>query len=199
LEASELGWFASLGDGIGEYADFSENVVVEDAGDAAPPQPKNVPSLDPPGDLGKGLFVLLESCESLEYVRATPFGMVILCGGVGLVENTDIVAEGGKLVVLKSIEAGPADSDTVVRAGRLNLSSFGKGAGTVSSASARLEESGVGFPVETVTCLRVVMLEAAACSTGSFELDLSQYQHLKKQRQRSFNNRGHLLARCNFS
>jgi len=39
------------GEGIGEK-DFSEKLVVEDAGDVAPPQPKKVWSLDPLGDLG---------------------------------------------------------------------------------------------------------------------------------------------------
>lgn len=42
------------GEGMGEI-DFSENVVVEEAGDAFPPQPKKDPSLEAPGDLGSGL------------------------------------------------------------------------------------------------------------------------------------------------
>ena len=32
--------------------DFSEKVVVEDAGDVFPPQPKKDPSLEVPGDFG---------------------------------------------------------------------------------------------------------------------------------------------------
>jgi hypothetical protein len=53
LEASVTGELRSgvWGEGIGEK-DFSEKLVVEDAGDTAPPQPKNVWSLEPPGDLG---------------------------------------------------------------------------------------------------------------------------------------------------
>ncbi len=39
------------GDGMGEY-DLSEKFVVEDAGDVAPPHPKNDPSFEAPGDLG---------------------------------------------------------------------------------------------------------------------------------------------------
>jgi hypothetical protein len=68
LEASAEFEYGSrvCGDGIGEY-DFSENDVVEDAGDVFPPQPKNDPSLEPPGDFGGPLLiVVLESYESLE-------------------------------------------------------------------------------------------------------------------------------------
>jgi hypothetical protein len=39
------------GEGMGEI-DFSEKVVVEEAGDGAPPQPKKDPSLEAPGDFG---------------------------------------------------------------------------------------------------------------------------------------------------
>lgn len=60
-----------FGEGIGEK-DLSEKVVVEDAGDAAaPPQPKKVPSLEAPGDLGGFCMVVLESYESLEKLRVT--------------------------------------------------------------------------------------------------------------------------------
>ncbi len=53
LEASgrvRLYW-DDWGEGMGEI-DFSEKVVVEDAGDVLPPQPKNEPSLEAPGDFG---------------------------------------------------------------------------------------------------------------------------------------------------
>lgn len=129
LEASDRASLCSdeCGDGMGEYG-FSENVVVEDTGDV-PPQPKNVPSLDVPGDFGKGLFVILESCDSLEYVRDTALGMFMLCGGVGLFENMDIVAEGGTLFELESLYHGMVDSDADVRADSLvNLACFAKGA-----------------------------------------------------------------------
>jgi hypothetical protein len=42
------------GEGMGEM-DFSEKVVVEEAGDVFPPQLKKDPSLEAPGDLGSGL------------------------------------------------------------------------------------------------------------------------------------------------
>lgn len=47
--------------------DLSENVVVEDVGEF-PPQPKNDPSLEAPGDFGGCDFciVVLESLDSLE-------------------------------------------------------------------------------------------------------------------------------------
>lgn len=51
------------GDGIGEY-DLSEKLVVEEAGDIAPPHPKNDPSLEAPGDLGNFCMVALESFDS---------------------------------------------------------------------------------------------------------------------------------------
>ncbi len=53
LEASgrvRLYW-EDWGEGMGEI-DFSEKVVVEDAGDVLPPQPKKDPSLEAPGDFG---------------------------------------------------------------------------------------------------------------------------------------------------
>jgi len=51
-------WGEGDGDGSGEYG-FSEKVVVEDAGDALPPHPKNDPSLDPPGDFGCGFWMVV--------------------------------------------------------------------------------------------------------------------------------------------
>lgn len=67
LEASTVVRVYSLGpgDGIGEK-DLSENVVVEDVGEFAP-QPKNEPSLEPPGDFGCCFcIVVLDSFESFE-------------------------------------------------------------------------------------------------------------------------------------
>ena len=47
--------------------DFSEKVVVEEAGDVLPPQPKKDPSLEAPGDFGSAFWmVVLESFDSLE-------------------------------------------------------------------------------------------------------------------------------------
>ena len=40
-----------FGEGMGDM-DLSENVVVEDAGEIFPPQPKKDPSFDVPGDFG---------------------------------------------------------------------------------------------------------------------------------------------------
>ena len=134
--------------------DFSENVVVEDAGDVLPPQPKNDPSLDAPGDFGKGLFVVLESCDSLEYVRDIALGMFMLCGGVGLFENMDIVAEGGTLVELESLYHWVVDSEAVVRADSLiNLACFAKGApaGRVCDGTVRFGLLGVVGCVGVVT------------------------------------------------
>jgi hypothetical protein len=52
--------------------DFSEKVVVEEAGDVLPPQPKKDPSLEAPGDFGSAFWmVILESFDSLEKVRDT--------------------------------------------------------------------------------------------------------------------------------
>ena len=155
LEASDRVRLCSdeWGDGIGEK-DLSENVVVEDTGDVLPPQPKNDPSLDAPGDFGKGLFVMLESCDSLEYVRDTALGMFMLCGGVGLFENMDIVAEGGTLVELESLYHGAADSDADVRADSLvNLACFAKGApaGRVCCGTARFGLLGLVACVGVVT------------------------------------------------
>ena len=91
------------------------------------PNRKNDPSLDPPGDFGKGLFVLLEMCESFENERVTVWCVFMYFGGEGLVENTDIVAEGGTLVELESVYHGPVDSEADVRAESLvNLASFAK-------------------------------------------------------------------------
>ncbi len=56
LEASgrvRLYW-EDWGEGMGEI-DFSEKVVVDDAGDVLPPQPKNEPSVEAPGDFGSDL------------------------------------------------------------------------------------------------------------------------------------------------
>lgn len=57
-----------FGDGMGDI-DLSENVVVGDAGDVFPPQPKKEPSFDAPGDfggiLGSGFcIVVVESSDS---------------------------------------------------------------------------------------------------------------------------------------
>ena len=114
LEASEEG-IGSSGEGddrVGEYP-FSESVVVDDTGDVLP-QPKNDPSLDAPGDFGNGLFVISELYDSFEYDLSTVLGIFMLCGGVGLVENMDIVAEGGTLVELESLHHGAVDSDAMV-------------------------------------------------------------------------------------
>lgn len=67
LEASAVVRVNSLGpgDGMGEK-DFSENVVVEDVGEF-PPQPKNEPSFEAPGDFGCVFcIVVLDSLDSLE-------------------------------------------------------------------------------------------------------------------------------------
>ena len=73
LEASgrvRLYW-DDWGDGMGE-TDFSEKVVVEEAGDGLPPQPKKEPSLEAPGDFGSGFWMVLSgSFDSLEKVRDT--------------------------------------------------------------------------------------------------------------------------------
>jgi hypothetical protein len=55
LEASARARLCSedCGDGIGEK-DFSEKVVIDEAGDVLPPQPKKDPSLEAPGDFGCG-------------------------------------------------------------------------------------------------------------------------------------------------
>ena len=80
---------------------MSENVVVEEVGDVVPPQPKNEPSLEALGDLGCDFcMVVLESLDSLEKVRMggcdddrTGPSSFIVCGGKGLFENMDIVAD----------------------------------------------------------------------------------------------------------
>ena len=141
-----------------------------DAGDVAPPQPKKDPSLDAPGDFGKGLFVMLESCNSLEYVLGTALGVLILCGGRGLFENIDIVAEGGTLVELESLYHGAVCSDAEVRADSLvNLVCFADGA-----PAGRVCKGTVGFGVlETVSWVRVVTrsdeVESEVKATCSFE------------------------------
>lgn len=74
--------------GIGE---MSENEVDVDGGEAVPPQPKNAPSFDAPGDLGAFCTVVFESYESWEKLRVIGFGDPRLCSGVALEENIDIV------------------------------------------------------------------------------------------------------------
>jgi hypothetical protein len=68
LEASgsvRLYW-EDWGEGMGEI-DFSENVVVDEAGDGLPPQPKKDPSFEAPGDFGSAFWmVVLDSFESFE-------------------------------------------------------------------------------------------------------------------------------------
>jgi hypothetical protein len=106
------------GVGRGEYG-LSEKVVVEEAGE---PQPKKDPSLEPPGDLG------CVFCTGVELDEAG-LGTFIVCGGVGLVENTDIVAELGWLVELEPLYQVPVDSVTVVRVESLvNRACFTTGA-----------------------------------------------------------------------
>jgi hypothetical protein len=105
-EAGKRSVVCGEGVGRGEYG-FSEKVVVEEAGDDAPPQPKKDPSLEPPGDLGWVFCTGVELDEAVETLR--------VCGGAALVENTDIVAELGWLVELEPLYHGPVDSVTVVR------------------------------------------------------------------------------------
>lgn len=74
------------GDGIGEKP-FSEEKVVDDAGDVLP-QPNRDPSFEPPGDLGCDFCMVV--LESLEKLRVLTF---IVCGGSGFVEKSDIVVD----------------------------------------------------------------------------------------------------------
>jgi hypothetical protein len=83
------------GDGRGENALSSENVVVDEAGDVLPPQPKKDPSFDVPGDLGSCLLrfegdvgVVVSSGR-----EGTFTGSVSFCNGRGLLENMDMVSE----------------------------------------------------------------------------------------------------------
>jgi hypothetical protein len=81
-------------------------------------------------------------------------GMFILCGGVGLFENMDIVAEGGTLVEQESLYHGAVDSDADVRADSLvNLACFAKGApaGRVCGGTVRFGLLGLVACVGVVT------------------------------------------------
>lgn len=69
--------------------------------------------------------MILESYDSFEYVLDTAF--VLMCGGKGLFENTDIVDEGGTLAKVESLYQGPVLWDADVRADSLvNLACFAK-------------------------------------------------------------------------
>lgn len=128
LEASARGRFSDVwGEGIGEN-DFSEKDVVDEDGDVFPPQPKKEPSFDPLGDLGCDFWmVVLEPFDSLLKVRDIPLGELRLCGGVGLLENMDIL-EREWLAELESLYHGPIDSEPDVRAESwVNLACFAKG------------------------------------------------------------------------
>jgi len=73
-------------------------------------------------------MVVFESFESLEKLRDIAFGEVVRCGGVGLVENMDIV-EREWLVELESLYHGLTDSDADVTADSLfNLACFARAA-----------------------------------------------------------------------
>jgi len=107
---------------------FSEKLDVEDDGDVCPPHPKNDPSLEFPGDFCGDLLltVVLVSVDSLELVRDIALGKFSLCGGVGLLEKMDIVADVGTLDV-ESLNHGPVESEAVVRGDWvLNHSCFSK-------------------------------------------------------------------------
>ena len=83
---------------------------MDEAGDDMPPQPKNDPSLEPPGDFG-GTF-----CTGVESDKAG-LDTLIVCGGAAFVEKTDIVVveERERLVELEPLYQGLVDSVTVVR------------------------------------------------------------------------------------
>lgn len=106
---------------MGEYC-FSEKLVLEETGDVfpcvvwpPPPQPKNEPSLEPPGDFkGDLCMVAAVSVESFENFRDLLLPRLILCGGVGFEENTDMLAEPGTVVV-ESLNHVPVDALAGVR------------------------------------------------------------------------------------
>jgi hypothetical protein len=86
------------------------------------------------GDFCTGVVVSIESCEK---VRDEPLDTFILCGGVGLAEKMDIVAEFG-ILEPASVNHAPVDSLVDVRADSLpNLACFDKASwdGTVSEVS----------------------------------------------------------------
>ena len=81
-------------------------------------------------------------------------GTLILCGGVGLLENMDIVADGGTLFELESLHHWAVDSDTDVEAESLiNLACFASGFpdGRVCGGMVRFGLFGLG------SCVGVVM------------------------------------------
>jgi hypothetical protein len=103
VEVGKRSVLGGEGVGKGEYG-LSEKVVVEDAGDAMPPHPKNDPNLEPPGDFGWNFWAGAFASDDgrLETLRAW--------GGAGFVEKTDMVAEAGWLVELEPLYHGPVDS-----------------------------------------------------------------------------------------
>ena len=95
----------------------------------------------------------LESCDSFEYVLDTAF-VFMLCGGKGLFEKMDIVAEGGTLVELESLYQRPVFSDADVKADSLvNLACFARGApaGRVCDGTVRFGLLGLSASVGVVT------------------------------------------------
>jgi hypothetical protein len=103
-------FLGDTGDCAGEWALSSEKVVVDEAGEVLPPQPKKEPSFDVPGDLGSALFELLKVPFPSEKSLDTTLSGSFRCGGVGLVEKTDIVAGDASLEVYSSYH-GPVGAD----------------------------------------------------------------------------------------
>jgi hypothetical protein len=103
-------FLGDMEDCAGEYALSSEKVVVDEAGEVLPPQPKNDPSFDAPGDLGVVLLELLKELASFEKSLDATLSGRFRCGGVGLVEKMDIVAGDASLEVNSSYQ-GPVEAD----------------------------------------------------------------------------------------
>jgi hypothetical protein len=59
VEVLGRGFLGDEGDRAGEKVFSSEKVVVDEAGDVLPPQPKKLPSLEAPGDFGIGLLAVI--------------------------------------------------------------------------------------------------------------------------------------------
>lgn len=84
-------FLGDTGDCAGELALSSEKVVVDEAGEELPPQPKKDPSFDVLGDLGSGLLELLKALVSCERSVGVTLSGRLRWGGVGLVEKMDMV------------------------------------------------------------------------------------------------------------